>query len=59
MENNVFSDDLNDFDEDIEDEEYDDVYNLDGELKLQPEDDEMETGSGRLLDDDYDIIRER
>lgn len=59
MENNVFSDDLNDFDEDIEDEEYDDVYDLDGELKLQPEDDEMETGSGRLLDDDYDIIRER
>lgn len=59
MENNVFSDDLNDFDQDIEDEEYDDVYNLDGELKLQPEDDEMETGSGRLLDDDYDIIRER
>lgn len=57
--NDIFSDDLNDFDEDIEDEQYDDVYDLDADLNAQPEDDEIETGSGLLHSDGYDIIRER
>lgn len=58
-ENSIFSDDLNDFDEDIEDEEYDEVYDLDTDLKLRPEDDEIEGGSGLLNTDDIDITGER
>lgn len=61
-ENGLFSDDLSDFDEDLEDEEYDEVYDLDGELELHPQeedDEEAERGSGLLHTDDYDLIRER
>lgn len=61
-ENGIFSDDLSDFDEDIEDEEYDTVYDLDNEKKPEDEeDDDIEAGSGFLkflATDDYDIYHD-
>lgn len=73
IENKVFADDLSDFDEEYDDEEYDTVYDLDKEkrpeddeeedVELEHEDDDdIETGSGFLklfATDDYDIYHDQ